>query len=393
MSDPTIVPRGTMRRVRVVQVAYKSEVTGGEQVLLQLVRVLTAADHEVHAVCPSPGPLTVALGDLGARVHVIPMRTTYALGSVLALAELFESVEADLVHTHGMLVNILGRMAAHRTGIPCISTVHVTRDLGGRPRVGGLAAMLKNRFYYRPLDNWTSRYADRVVAVSDAVRQDLLRQGYAADRIVVIPNGIDPAPFEAVPPSEGATLRDELGVPGDAIVMGQVARLSPQKDLLTFVDAVARAIDLTPRVHALVAGEGPERAAIEARIRLRGLGDRIRLLGFRTDVARLMAAFDVFVLSSRWEGLPLTVLEAMASSLPVVATAVDGTREAVVEGTTGLLVPPGDVDSLASAMAALADDRELATRMGSAGHARMLEHFHVDRVAQAHLALYQEVLA
>jgi len=382
--------------VNVLLVAYKSDVTGGERVLLQLAAALMRSGHCVHGLSPSPGPLDEELTALGASVYHLPMRRTFDVPVARRMADLIERRAIHLVHTHGMLVNVLGRMACRFAGgVPCVSTVHLTRDLGGPPRVGGWLAGLKNRWYYRPLDNWTARWNARVIAVSEAVRDDLIRQGYAAETIEVIPNGVNPAPFDAVTDEQRVRARREAGAGDGDVLLGVVARLSPQKDVATFVEAFALLEHTVerPSIRAFVAGTGPLEADLRRLVADRDLESRLRFLGHRNDIPALLRASDVFVLPSRWEGLPLTVLEAMACRCPVVATAVDGTREAVVDGETGILVPPGDRQALAATLGDIVADPDRRTAMGAAGRARLDRHFHVDRVVEHHLQLYERVLA
>lgn len=380
--------------MKVLQVAYKSEITGGEQVLLQLCRTLLREGHLVEVLCPGPGELPAVLEKMGVPVRFERLAKTYDLFAVWRMARLIRRESYSIVHTHGMLVNVLGRLACRLAGGTAnVSTVHLTRDLGGAPRVGGIGARLKNAFYYRLLDNWTVSFCAKVVAVSRAVRADLLEQGVPEEKILVIPNGIDPGDFDEISSGECDEFRRELGCDVDAPLIGMVARLSPQKDIPCFLGALERLRESHPRMRAFVAGSGPSEHEIRRRVADLDLGKVVRLLGHRKDAARLIRSCDVFVLSSRWEGLPLTVLEAMACSRPVVATAVDGTVEAVVNEETGLLVPPGDALALESALRRLLDDPELRLRYGRAGRRRLEERFHVDRVAQSHLRLYESLVA
>jgi len=168
-----------------------------------------------------------------------------------------------------------------------------------------------------------------------------------------------------------------------------VARLDPQKGLHDLVAAAA----LVPEARVMVVGEGPERRALETRIAHLGLGDRVHLLGFRSDVPDLLAGSDLFVLPSLFEGLPLSILEAMAAGKPVVATAIGGNDEAVVDGATGLLVPPGDPRALADAIRALLRDPERRRRLGEAGRRRAEAEFSAPAMVRRVAAVYDELLA
>lgn len=376
--------------MRILQVAPSAQRAGGEEVVLQLARGLAARGQEVEVAVPAPGPLAEAVAGLGLKLHLLPVARTYDLGAALRLGRLARDRAIDLVHTHGMLVNVPGRLAALGPGAPpTVATVHLTQGLTGPVRVGGRWEGLKARLYYRPLDTLTARANAAVVAVSAAVRDDLVVQGYPAGRIRVIRNGIDPAGL-AVPADTRDRTRAALGLgPADRMLL-VLARLSPQKDLPTFLAALALARREQPGLVTRIAGSGPLGDALRAQAAGLGLGPACAWLGQRDDVPALLAAADALVLSSRWEGLPISVLEAMAAGLPVVATRVDGTAEAVVDGATGWLVPPGDPAALAEALRALARDPDEAARRGRAGRARVEAEFSVEATVGAHLALYRE---
>jgi glycosyltransferase involved in cell wall biosynthesis len=207
---------------------------------------------------------------------------------------------------------------------------------------------------------------------------------WPSDKITVVPNAVDVRGADAPLDSD---LRSRLSRGHRAVVL-VAARLDPLKGHRYLLDA-ARSLD---GVHIVLAGDGPERAALEARVRELGLEPRVTFLGFREDVPRLMRCADVVVLPSLVEGLPLTVLEAMAARVPVVATAIGGTDEAVVDGMTGVLVPPGDAAALANAVERLLSNPQLARRLSEAGAARIAEHFTAERMVARVEAVYDELL-
>jgi glycosyltransferase involved in cell wall biosynthesis len=232
------------------------------------------------------------------------------------------------------------------------------------------------------VDNGTARLCTWIVAVSDATRAALVAQGYPAERTITVRNGIDvgdaAAPAAIAPAPSGPVLLE----------VGRLCDVKGQRDLIAAVPRLGR-----DDVTLLLVGEDIETGGAYRRMLEReafdlGVGDRVRFLGRRDDVPALLAAADALVLPSSIEGLPLVVLEAMAAQRPVVATAVGGTPEAVVDGETGLLVPPGDVDALARAVDSLLADPERARRLGEAGARRVRERFDADAAAQRVLGLY-----
>jgi len=216
------------------------------------------------------------------------------------------------------------------------------------------------------------------------------REGVVADRATVIPNGINFSAWERFPDTR--TARAELDLPPDASVIGTVGRLHAQKGHDFLLSAAAKVLERIPEAVFLVAGYGPLRERLEARSAELGVASNVRFLGYRKDVQRILAALDVFVLPSLWEGMSNAILEAMAASKPVVATAVDGNVEQVVDGETGRLVPPADAEALADALIELAADSEKAREMGIRGRQYVEQKFPLSKMTAAYLDLYSRLL-
>lgn len=236
-------------------------------------------------------------------------------------------------------------------------------------------------------------FIDRFVAVSRDLQswlEETVRLPPA--RLTCIYNGVEADAFQR---SSRAEARARLGIPVAAFVIGTVARLVPVKAQVDLVEAFAdlRARLPTQEMRLVLVGEGPERANLESVIRARGLGDHVWLAGARDDVPQWLAAFDVFALPSRNEGVSIAALEAMASGLPVVASCVGGNPEVVVDGETGLLTPPGDVAALSAACGRYVGDADLAQRHGAAGRTRMLRDFSIEAMVSGYRRLYDAVLA
>jgi glycosyltransferase involved in cell wall biosynthesis len=277
------------------------------------------------------------------------------------------------VHASSSKAGVLGRLAAVVAGVPIrIFTVHGWAFSA----YSGLASMA-----YLWADRTAARVTTMTICVSEHERATGLRaRTCRPERTVVIPNAVDVA---AAPRAGGDRPLPRL------ITVG---RLKAPKDFSTLLRALA---GLEPRSfeEALIVGSGPDRSRVEQELSSLGLGGRVRVLGERQDVRTLLADSDVFVLSSRSEGLPVSVLEAMAAGLPVVASDVGGLRELVVEGETGLLVPPADPEALAAALQGLLADRALRRRLGAAGRARAEARFDLAPFRRAHLEVYRRELA
>ncbi len=365
----------TPARPKLLIVITLAEIGGAQTCVAQLLPALVR-DYDVTVAAHGDGPLRAAIRASGARsVELVQLRRRIGPRDVAALFELIRlvrSLRPALVHTHSSKAGVLGRLAAAICRVPVVLfTAHgwaFKAEQGVRSRL------------YLWGDRWASRFTSTVVCVSETER----RAGLAArtcrpDRTVVIRNGVDAGAFQPA-------VRSHDGAP----VLVTVGRLQAPKDYATLVAALARLSDL-PLLTRIV-GDGPDRASVAAAVQHAGLADSVELLGDRDDVAELLAGADCFVLSSLSEGLPLSVLEAMAGGLPVVATDVGGVHELVVDGVTGTLVPPSDPGALADALRRLLVDPALRARLGAAGRARVLSDFTVEGVQQAHLDLYRTLL-
>lgn len=248
---------------------------------------------------------------------------------------------------------------------------------------------------YQRLRRWMAPLIDRYVTVSTDLRDWLVQRARIPQgKVVYIPNGIDTAAFHvARPRSIPRRKLAELAPPGTLLV-GHVARLAKVKDQAGLIRAFHRLRSLVAPIDCrlMIAGDGPERAELQRQIVELGLCDTVQLVGDRDDVPELLSECDVFVLSSCSEGMPVTVLEAMAAGLPVVATDVGGLSSVVDSGVTGTLVPAGTPDVLADALAAYLRDEDLRCRHGEAGRVRVAAEFDLDAMVSAYDKLYQELL-
>ncbi|ODS36577.1 MAG: hypothetical protein A7315_01860 [Candidatus Altiarchaeales archaeon WOR_SM1_79] len=379
--------------LKILQVAYKSEISGGETVLLNLAKHLRWRGHHLLVACPSHGPLVEVLRKEGIEVKVIPIKKTYDLMGAFRLSNLILREQVQILHTHGMLVNVVGRIASKVAHAPIsISTVHLTRELGSGGRAENIRQRLKGK-YYRSLDNFTTQFNDRVIAVSDSVKRDLISQGVSSEKIVVVRNGIE---FEGSQvPLEGknqrAKKKKEFNI-GNGPVVGTITRFSKQKDVHTFLYAMSDVVRDYPNARCLILGDGEQRGELENLSDRLALNGNVTFLGYREDARDILDIFDIFVLSSLWEGLPLVVLEAMAASKPVVATRVPGTAEAVVDGKTGMLVPLRNSERLAESIKKLLGNQNLSQSMGKAGRRRVSEHFRLDRMVDETEKLYFDLM-
>ncbi len=323
---------------------------------------------------PQTGPEGSLIGEVRQRGVSLTLEPTLVrevnpLKDVLAffrLARFMRRGKYSIVHTHSSKAGILGRWAAKLAGVPVI--IHTVHGWGHTNRQHPLV----QQFYIR-LEKLTLPITDKLIVVSPRDIEKGLQDGIGVpDDYTVIRSGIELERFghPQVPRPE---TRAALGIPPDAPVVGTVTRLSPQKAPLDFVQAAALVSQAVPECRFVMVGDGPLRPQVEALAAELGVADQLILTGLRRDVPELMAAFDIFALSSLWEGLPRVLPQAMATGLPLVATAIDGNAEAVIDGVNGYLIPPGEPAELARAVIGLVDNPHLARQMGGAGCQRVAE--------------------
>lgn len=309
---------------------------------------------------------------IGARRRGRPYMDWAALGR---LRRCWQRDGIDLVHTHGMAAHQYGGLAARLARLPSVHTKH------GRDAGGGVLTPLKNH-----LRSWLS---DRLVAVSADAREVLLRrERVPARKVQVIRNGIDAARYCEALPGPVAALRRELGLaPGEAVVgsVGRLAEIKRYRDLLAAVAQLA----VPPRL--LLVGEGPERPRLEAQARALGIAARLTLAGRQADVRPWLQLMDCFVLCSRSEGTAVALLEAGASAVPAVVTAVGGNPEVVADGESGLLVPVGQPAALAHALAGLLADPARRRTLGQGARVRIETHYSLARTLHEYDELYRSL--
>jgi glycosyltransferase involved in cell wall biosynthesis len=359
---------------RVLVLITLAEAGGAQTYVAQLLPGLVE-HHDVTVAAHGDGPLVEATRAAGARFVALQdvRRALHPLRDPLGLLELvllMRRLRPDIVHANSSKAGVLGRVAAVLARVPVrIFTVH------------GWAFSA-----YSGAASWLYRWADRLMAplttaticVAEGERaRGLAARTCHAESTVVIPNAVDVA---GTPQSS---------VPGNPPQIVSVGRLAPPKDALTLVRALPA---VRSPFRALLVGDGPDRPAIEAERDAFGLEDRLELTGTRSDVRELLAGADAFVLASRSEGAPMSILEAMAAGLPVVASDVGGVGELVDDGVTGLLVPAGDAAALAAALDRLLADPALRRRMGAAGRELALRRFDVGEARRAHVELYARAL-
>jgi glycosyltransferase involved in cell wall biosynthesis len=353
---------------------------GAELLAVRIVQALRGRFQFVVACFEENGPILDRFGQAGAAVWPYPKARGLDTRLLKGLRRFLGSQRVILIHAHQcgpFLYAGLARLPSTRP--PILLTEHGRQH----PDMVKTTRRIANRLLLRR--------ADRLIAVGSQVRRALIdNENFPPGRVGVIYNGIDLAAFDAARSARDAT-RAELRLRPSTFVLIVCARLDPIKDHATTLQAFRWLLLRVPDARLLIVGDGPERDAIDSIVRQLDLDDAVIQLGHRNDVPRLLAASDAAILTSLSEGIPLFLIEAMASSLPVVATSAGGIPEVVVHGRTGLLADVGDVNGLGNHLLELAQRPELRAAMGAAGRARAEAVFDESRMIAAYAAIYEHM--
>jgi glycosyltransferase involved in cell wall biosynthesis len=363
--------------VRILHVVAPTEIGGLERVVQLLAQGQSGAGEEVHVAgvldrASADHPLLDQLAAGGVPTHPIALSPRAYWRERTAMLELCRRLRPDVVHTHGARPDVVDAGVARRLGTPAVTTVH-----------GFTGGDWKNRVYER-LQRRAYRGFNAVVAVSRPLGEQLVRGGVPPGRVHVVPNAWE----EATPPLDRAAARRVLGVGDDAFLVGWVGRLSREKGPDVLLDALLHLTDLPVSVAGV--GSGPERQSLTAQVRQLGLQQRVRWHGAVRDAGRLFAAFDAFVLSSRTEGTPIVLFEAMGTGVPIVATRVGGVPD-VVAPTEAALVPPDDPGALAAGIRAVYRNPAAARERARRARERLLRDFSVAPWLDRYEAVYRLV--
>jgi glycosyltransferase involved in cell wall biosynthesis len=369
--------------IRVLHLVNRFWIGGAERQFVERLRRHPHGFEALVGCLELSGPMLDQVRALGYEPHLFPLRGSMlranSLKQIARIAALIREQDVRIVHATDFNTNLLALAAARLAGAKVI----VSRvDLGH----------LRHGFgkWHREAEKWNARRADLVIANADAVREVCLRdERCKPERVLVVRNGIDLARFDEL---AAQPLQAPLPLGPEDVGVAVIGNLWPVKGHRTLVEAAALLARRLPRVKFLCAGEGPEREHLEKRIAELGLKDRVFLLGHRLDVPAILGRVRAACLCSSAEGLSNALMEAMASRLPIVATAVGGNPELVRPGENGLLVPYGDAASLADKLHELFRDEARAAAMGRNGRARVETELTLARMTDAYGAAYRRLL-
>jgi len=369
--------------MRIVQLRGSSVMLGAERVVLELAKESRHFGYESIILAPhdegAPEPeLVIAARAAGIRAEILPCRGRFDPSLALRIRRFIKREQIDLLHCHGYKEDFYGLLSF--PGIPIVANNHLWKRTTRALR------------FYCWLDSRLVRYFDEVIAVSAPIQRELLAVGVAPGKLSRITNGIDMAPFRAADALSREHARARLGLPSQAVIAGMVSSLTVEKGHRYAVEALAALAPRFPELHLAIVGDGPEQAAIETRLGELGLSDRVSFCGRRSDIPTVLRAFDLYLLPSLIEGLPIALLEAMASALPVVASDVGDVGSAVSDGVNGRLVAAGDADALAAALRDLLTAPAQLPRMGAAARECIESRFSSREMARQYCRIYERLL-
>lgn len=358
---------------------------GGVPLFIRRVSEGLSGDFSFDIVCPPSSELFVQPPS-GARIHTVDMaRQPHPLRDVIAalgVRRVIRSAYYDAVHLHSSKAGIIGSLAKPWIEAPMIYTPHGLRSFA-YPDKSPLKSIA------RVVEKWICRSVRNVVAVSIEEASEVVRSHIApAEKVTVIENGVDLEDMSAA-----ATIsRADIGVPQDAYLVGTVGRLQAQKDPLLFIQAASIIADRIPGAHFVMVGDGPLESVVRQHIAREHLAGRFHLLGWRADATDILKLFDVFVLTSRYEGMPFVLLEAAAAGLPLVSTNVPGAQSLIDDGFSGLLAAAGDAEVIGAHLVALHSDKTLRLELGNAARTSIAESHGLELMLDSWNKTYRSVI-
>lgn len=371
----------TRKKIKVLETIRQGKIGGGETHVLDLVRELNKDLYEPVVLSFTDGPMIDTLKEMGIKTYVIHTETPFDIRKWKQVRQVLEMEEIDILHAHGTRANSNTFWSARQLGIPIIYTVHGwsfhpdQQPLVKKLRIMGEKLLTKN--------------SDVTVCVSHSNLNDG-KQLFDLSRATVVNYGINATKFN--PDGQYKDIRSEFNIPKDVLLVGYIARITIQKDPFTLIKAIHQ-IPAGINIHFLIVGDGELKDKMVKLAQELNIQHRITFVPFRQDVPAILHAIDIYCLPSLWEGLPIGLLEAMAMRKAVVASAIDGTKEAIASGKNGLLIPPSSPEKLAEALILLAKDEALRQRLSLEAYATVAATYNVEEMTRHVESLYNKVLS
>jgi glycosyltransferase involved in cell wall biosynthesis len=393
----------SQNKLNVMQVILTLERGGAQEMVKTLAKYLQKNGCTVKVLAFEDGPMRIDLEKLGIHVDLLrrprfsvvllPLYLLEMLRIRRELTHLIDIYNVDIVQTH--LLNVLDFVTLYLRSTNRVSlvlwTIHSVEFLPVRLAREPMWLHQLKRAATRLGYRWLSKYVGGFIAVSDKVRSAILNQiGPADDKIFIIRNGVDIQRFSTS--GNKAALCSDLAIATNSILIATVGRLTLAKGHRYLIDAVKPVISRFPKAHFIIIGDGELRKELEVQVEKNGVAGYVHFLGTRANISNLLAATDLFVLPSLWEGLSMALLEAMAAAKPIISTAAAGTVEVMIPGQTGLLISPGDSQALAEGIMQMLSDQNQARIMAQAARQHVEINFSAEKNAAEYIALYHRLL-
>jgi glycosyltransferase involved in cell wall biosynthesis len=368
---------------------YTRHIGGSGTYILSLLKGTDRGEFRFLVTGPASPEFARRCEECGATVELLPEARLFDVRVISKLHRIFKRHRVDVVHAQDPRAGLWARIAAKLAGLPAVYTVHTY--VGHYFATDDIWARIRRRVYLYVEGILARQFSQRVVFVSETTRSEAIEAGAAVSaNSLVIPNGVDLNTYHLAQTRADAK-REEFGATPQNVVVCFVGRFTTQKGLSFLVKAAGRLVETCSQARFWLIGDGPRRGRIEEEIRHAGLSERFLLPGFRSDIPDILAACDLFVLPSRWECLPIALLEAMASGKPCVVSDVGDNGLLITDGHSGFVVPPGDVSLLAGRVATLIGDSQLREQMGARAR-RDSESYGVETMVRSVTAVYQNVV-
>ncbi|MBO8129070.1 MAG: glycosyltransferase family 4 protein [Peptococcaceae bacterium] len=369
--------------MKVMQVIGGGEKGGSRSHIITLGKELRKKGVHVELVCFLDDVVAKSARDENIPVTVFPMQHIFDLRVIKQLHAYIKKKKPHLVHTHGVRANFIGRLAARRADTPVVTTVHssIYHDY----------AHLLKKFFYHRIEKLTRPYTSKFIAVAGSLKKELEADGIKSEKIAVVYNGLSPDfPLDTKP---APFLRKELGIAEEIPVLMTIGRMESVKNQAMLLQVFALLKQNGIPFHGVLVGDGPLLSELKEMAASLEIEEEVSFLGFRKDIFPLLSEADLFLLTSKMEGLPVTLLEAMAASTPVVVTGVGGMPEIVQLAQNGYVVPVDDMEQFAARIQALLVQPDLKQKLAENGRQALRKHFTAEQFIKHTLQVYQEVLA
>lgn len=364
------------KKIKVVQITHDLDLGGLQRVIINICRKIDRSQFDVSILCLRKlGCYLPEVNKLGIPVTLLPQKedgTDYF--SFLKVAEFLRKEKPDVIHTHNTQPFIDGTLGAILSGVKKIIHTDHARSFPDKKR-------------YMFAEWFVSHFAYKVIGVSEHTSENLIKYEHInKSKVMTIPNGIDPQPYQVKVDKEAK--RRELGIPQSNIVLGVAVRLSEQKGLSYLLKAMPDILNVRSDVSLVIAGDGPLRDELRILAENLGISKNVYFLGLRTDTAELLKIFDIYVMSSLWEGLPMILLEAMAAECPIISTDVGGITTAIENNINGLLVKPASQEELKNAIVYLIENPEIRNTFANNALQRFNNEFTASCMTEQYENLY-----